>query len=116
MKQPDEPLLFAPGQPCFYKWEKCEVDPKPGCEKHKKVQNNCMQCTRNKWYKLLKTGMVGGPSIVFCQYHESGKSQIRNYTAVKIFSKVIGFNANSLYLSCSGQEIPCGIEEYIEVD
>ena len=28
---------------------------------------------KNKPNELLKTGIVGGTSIVFCQYHESGK-------------------------------------------
>ena len=36
MKQPGEPELFAPGQPCFHKCEECEVEPKAGCEKCKK--------------------------------------------------------------------------------
>ena len=66
--------------------------------------------------KLLKTCMVDGPSIIFCRYHASGKSQIHNYTDQKTCSKIVGFNTNSLYLYCSRQEIPCGKEEYIEVD
>ena len=60
--------------------------------------------------------MVGGPNIVFCQYHEFGKSQICNYTDVKICSKIVGFDANSRYLYCSGQEMPCSKEEYVEVE
>ena len=46
MKQPGEPPLFAPGQPCFHKCTKYEVDPKPGREKCKKVRNGCMQCAK----------------------------------------------------------------------
>ena len=30
--------------------------------------------------------------------------------------KIVGFNANSLYLYCFGQEMPCSKEEYVEVD
>ena len=73
---------------------------------------------KNKSYELLKTGMAGGPSIVFCQYHESGKSQIHShqYTDANTSNSVIGFYANSLYLHCSGQEMPCSKEEYVEVD
>ena len=73
---------------------------------------------KDKSYELLKTGIVGGPSIVFCQYHESGKSQINShqYRNVQTSYSVIGFNANSLYLYCSGQEMPCSKEEYVEVD
>ena len=62
---------------------------------------------------LNTTEMVGGPSIIFCRYHESEKSRIRShqYTDAKICSKVVGFDGNSLYLSYSGQEIPCGKED-----
>ena len=101
MTQPSESELFAPGQPCFHKCAKCKVDPKPCCEKCKKVRNDCTQCTQNKPYELLKTGMVGSASIVFCQYQESGKSRIHNYTNSKICSKIVGFDVNSLYLYCS---------------
>ena len=116
MKQPNEPELFAPGQPCFHKCTECKVNRKPGCEKCKKLRNDCTQCAKNKPYELLKTGMVGSLSIVFCWHHESGKSQICNYANAKICSKIIGFNADSLYLYCSGQEMPCGKEEYVGVD
>ena len=62
--------------------------------------------------------MVGGPSVVFCQHHKSGKSQIysHQYTDVISCARVIGIDANSLYLYCSGQEMPCGKEVYVEVD
>ena len=114
MKQPGESPLFVPGQPCFHKCEKCEADPKRGRDKYKKVRNDCMQCAKNKPYELLKTGMVGGPSIVFCLYHESGKSRICNNA--KVCARIVGFNTNSLLLHCSGQEMPCSKEEYVEVD
>ena len=35
---------------------------------------------------------------------------------MKTCAKVIGFDANSLYLYCSGQEMPCGKEQYVGVD
>ena len=47
MKQPVWAELFAPGQPCFHKCAKCEVNLKPSCEKCKKVQIDCMQCHTN---------------------------------------------------------------------
>ena len=61
--------------------------------------------------------MVRGPSIVFCRYTEAGKSQIRSHKHQnpKTCASVIGFDANSLYLYCSGQEMPCGKESYVEV-
>ena len=114
MKQPSKPPLFTPGQPCTHKCTKCEANPKRGCEECKKVPNYCKQCAKNRLYELLMTSMVGRPSIIFCWYHESGKTQIRN--DVKICAKVVGCNVNSLYLYCSGQEMPCGKEQYVKVD
>ena len=62
--------------------------------------------------------MVGGPSIVFCKYVEVGVSSIgshkyRDPITCKI---VIGSDINSLYLYCSGGEMPCGKEDYVEVE
>ena len=80
MKQPGKMELFALGQQCFHKYTKSEVDPKPGCEKCNEVSNACTQCAKIKPYELLKTGMVGGPSMqVFSLYHEPLKSQIRSH-------------------------------------
>ena len=45
----------------------------------KRVRSDCTQCAKNKPYKLLKTGMVGGPSIIFCRYAVIGVSQIRSH-------------------------------------
>ena len=62
--------------------------------------------------------MVGGPSIVFCRYAEAGVSQIRShiYEDSKTCRAVLGFDANSLYLYCSGQEMPCGKEKVFHCD
>ena len=64
--------------------------------------------------------MVGGPSIVFCRYAEAGVSQIRSHIYSEADSKtcraVLGFDANSLYLYCSGQEMPCGKEKGFHCD
>ena len=62
--------------------------------------------------------MVGGPNIIFCQYVEAEKSQIRfhKYQDPKTCTIITGFDANSLYLYCSGQEMRCGKEEYIEAN
>ena len=61
--------------------------------------------------------MVRGPSIIFCRYAEVGVSQIRShkYTDAKVCKSINGWDASSLYLYCSGQEMPCGKESYIEV-
>ena len=59
-----EPELYSPGQPCHHKCkENCF---KRGCKDCKKIKKDCKLCSKNKAYELLRTGMVGGPSIVFC--------------------------------------------------
>ena len=110
-KKYSEPDLYAPGEPC-----KCECSDdceKASCKKCKEVRENCKICTKNEAYEMLTTGMIGGPSIVFCRYAEAGVSQIRShiYQHAKTCRAVLGFDANSLYLFCSGQEMPCGKEK-----
>ena len=113
MKKKSEPDLFAPGDPCKCK---CKVDcEKFPCEGCKQTRKDCKIHTKNEAYEILTTGMVGGPSIVFCRYAEAGVSQIRSHiysrADAKICRSVQGLDANSLYLYCSGQEMPCGKEK-----
>ena len=60
--------------------------------------------------------MIGGPSIVFCRYAEAGVSRIRSQSEAdaKTCRAVLGLDANSLYLYCSGQEMPCGKEKVFQ--
>ena len=64
---------------------------------------------------MLTTGMIGGPSIVFCRHAEAGVSKIRSHiyseADAKTCRSVLGLDSNSLYLFCSGQEMPCGKEK-----
>ena len=117
-KKYSEPDLFAPGEPC-----KCECSDdceEAGCEKCKEIRDNCEICTKNEAYEMLTTGMIGGPSIVFCRYAEAGVSKIRSHiythSDAKICRSVQGLDANSLYLFCSGQEMPCGKEKVFHCD
>ena len=118
-KKYSEPDLFAPGEPC-----KCECSsddcPKKGCEKCKEIRDNCEICTKNEAYEILTKGMVGGPSIVFCRHAEAGVSKIRSHIYreedAKTCRSVQGLDANSLYLFCSGQEMPCGKEKVFHCD
>ena len=113
-KKYSEPDLFAPGEPCKCKCsDDCE---EKRCEKCKEIQKDCKICTKNEAYKLLTTGMIGGPSIVFCRYAEAEVSQIRShiYEDAKTCRAVLGLDANSLYLFCSGQEMPCGKEKVFQ--
>jgi hypothetical protein len=62
-------------------------------------------------YALLKEAIVGGPSIVFTRYHEAGVTKIRSHqygNAVKPCRRILGFDANALYLSTMSAEMPCG--------
>ena len=134
MKKKSDPDLFAPGEPCKCKCsgeagaklgDDCK---KEGCEKCKEIRDNCKICTKNEAYEMLTTGMIGGPSIVFCRYAETGVSKIRSHiysrseagakliADAKICRSVQGLDANSLYLFCSGQEMPCGKEKVFHCD
>ena len=111
MKKKSGPDLFAPGDPCKCKCsDDCE---KEKCKDCKQTRKDCKIHTKNEAYEILTTGMVGGPSIVFCRYAEAGVSQIRSHSEAdaKTCRAVLGFDANSLYLYCSGQEMPCGKEK-----
>ena len=113
--KPGTPDLYIPGDPCEHKChEECSGI---GCRDCKQVREDCMICAKNKPYELLKKGMARRLSIVFSRYAEARVSKIRphKYENPKTCASVIGFDANSLYLYCSGQEMPCSKEEYVEV-
>ena len=116
IKKKSDPDLFAPGDPCKCK---CKVDcQKKGCEKCKEIRDNCEICTKNEAYEMLTTGMIGGPSIVFCRHAEAGVSKFRSHIYreedAKTCRSVLGLDSNSLYLFCSGQEMPCGKEKVLK--
>lgn len=58
-------------------------------------------------YDTVKQNIIGGPSIIFTRYHEAGKSFIRG-NSQKPCGKIIGFDANALYLHCLGKYMPVG--------
>ena len=120
-KKYSEPDLFAPGDPCYCKCSSDDCLKTEECEKCKEIRDgNCKICTKNEAYEMLKTGMIGGPSIVFCRYAEAGVSKIRSHiysrADAKICRSVQGLDANSLYLFCSGQEMPCGKEKVFQAN
>ena len=117
-KKYSEPDLFAPGEPCKCECSSDDCRKTEGCEKCKEIRDNCKICTKNEAYEMLKTGMIGGPSIVFCRYAEAGVSKIRSHIyrdsdseKAKTCRSVHDLDSNSLYLFCSGQEMPCGKEK-----
>ena len=62
-------------------------------------------------FYLLKDSIVGGPSIIFNRYHEANKTKIRD--GDKFCKKIIGYDANALYLWAIAQEMPTGKHEHI---
>ena len=60
--------------------------------------------------------MVGGPAQVFTRYHEKDITRIRSHVYGengKLIMVVIGYDANGLYLHCSGNVMPCGKDTLI---
>lgn len=81
---------------------------------------------KNVFYKL-KENVVGGPSIIFHRYHEAGKTKIKHPTYDlenktweakdgKLVEKIVGFDANALYLWALSQPMPCGELKEIDVN
>ena len=59
---------------------------------------------------MLKGAMVGGLSIVFNRFHEAGGTQIRPHRLKKTKKcrRIIGYDANALYLSTMLRDMPGG--------
>ena len=52
-------------------------------------------------YHLIKDNNTGNPSIIFHRYHQAGETKIReaeNGQAAKPCQKILGYDANALYL------------------
>ena len=65
--------------------------------------------------EMLKAAVVGGPSLVFIRKHVAGKTRIRShkYDLARIVKRILGFDANGLYLSTMAKAMPCG-KEFVE--
>jgi len=68
--------------------------------------------------KHLKAAVSGGPSIVFTRYHEAGVTRIRSHekTAAKPCKRILGYDANALYLSTMLNDMPRGKEKVIDYE
>ena len=64
-------------------------------------------CEKTAVYELSRTGMVSGPAQDFKRYHEKDITHIRSHEG-KLTKGVMGYDANSLYLYCSGDVMPSG--------
>ena len=71
-----------------------------------------------KTYTHLKAAVSGGPSIVFTRYHEAGVTGIRSHqhTAAKPCKRILGYDANALYLSTMLKDMPCGKEKVTDYE
>ena len=61
-------------------------------------------------YHLIRDNNTGGPSIIF-RYHKAGKTKIREAEkgqAAKLCEKIVGYDANALYLWALMQNMPTG--------
>ncbi|EGZ17311.1 hypothetical protein PHYSODRAFT_500456 [Phytophthora sojae] len=56
-------------------------------------------------YAKIKANIAGGPSIIFNRYAKRNETKIRGG---KVCKKIIGYDANALYLWALGNEMPCG--------
>lgn len=82
---------------------------------------------KSVFYKL-KSNIVGGASIIFHRYHEAGITRILRPeyslkhhrfvrpTPGKMVQRIVGLDANALYLWCLGQAMPCGDLREVDVD
>ena len=62
-------------------------------------------------YHLFRNNICGGPSIVFHRHHARGKTKIRQHCYgddAETVHKILGWDANSLYLSALAREMPTG--------
>ena len=67
-------------------------------------------------YEMLKGAVVGGPSLVFTRYHEVGVTKIRSHqkkAEPRLCQRILGYDANALYLSTMLEEMPRGKERIV---
>ena len=85
------------------------------CQSDMQTLEKC-ECEKAAIYGLLRTGMVGGPAQVLTKYYEKDIPCIRSHVygeKSKLTKGVIGCDANSLYIYCSGDVMPCGKDTLI---
>ena len=62
--------------------------------------------TNSDLHKLVKDNIVGGPAIIFHRYHEKNVTRIRGGS--ELCRKIVGYDANALYLWAIMQDMPTG--------
>ena len=80
----------------------------------KKIEKNAFFCLFPKrhgdLYKTLRSQLTGGLSLIFCRLAISGETKIRSHEIdnPETVKKVLGLDANSLYLYAIAQNNPTG--------
>ena len=67
-------------------------------------------------YEMLKGAVVGEPSLVFTWYHEVRVTKIRSHqkkAEPRLCQRILGYDANALYLSTMLEEMPCEKEKVV---
>lgn len=66
-------------------------------------------------YSMMKENIAGGPAIIYCRYAKAFETYVRsinhkgqNNEIAKLCRKIIGYDANALYLWALGNDMPCG--------
>ncbi|XP_063692200.1 uncharacterized protein LOC134824307 isoform X1 [Bolinopsis microptera] len=59
--------------------------------------------------KLFRDNLVGGPAIIFDRFQETGKTKIRHDPDGPYCARILGYDANALYLKCMAEACPCGM-------
>lgn len=71
-------------------------------------------------YTLVKKNLVGGPSIIFHRYHEADVTRLRpaDYPGEegRLCKKLLGVDANALYLYCMMMDMPVGPPRHLTRD
>ena len=62
--------------------------------------------TNSDLHKLVKDNIVGGPAIIFHRYHDKNVTRIRGGS--ELCRKIVGYDANALYLWAIMQDMPTG--------
>ena len=79
---------------------------------------NTLYAPGEEAYKHLKAAVSGGPSMMCTRYHEAGVTRIRSHekTTAKPCKRILGYDANALYLSIMLNDMPCGKEKVIDYE
>ncbi|EGZ11280.1 hypothetical protein PHYSODRAFT_338002 [Phytophthora sojae] len=70
-----------------------------------RINNKLGHIDERRIYTKMKANIAGGPSIIFTRYAKRNETKIRGG---RICKKIIGYDANALYLWALGNEMPCG--------